>query len=261
MIKQLSLSLLASLLLATAAMADGMVGHAAPAGCTGGAFSGGYVGAAIGAGWQDTSNDNRTLGITVDGHDKGTTFGGYVGYNFQRCCCDRYVLGVEADINYLDSAASGHEIEFGPGGTETTTLTSKMDWFGTLRARAGIVVHDNWLLYATGGLAYARVDQSIYNDCVGCGNSSFNLGTFYQSNGETKYGWTLGGGVEFAHDEHWLFRAEALYLDLGTNERTYVIDTPIATATSVNRWDDQFWVARLGLTYRFGSRDEAVPLK
>ena len=40
-----------------------------------------------------------------------------------------------------------------------------MRWFGTVRARTGIVV-DNVLLYATGGLAYARFnsDLTVFED-------------------------------------------------------------------------------------------------
>lgn len=260
MIKQLSLSLLASLLLATAAMADGMVGHAAPAGCTGGAFSGGYVGAALGAAWQKEKTDLITVNAAAGGSDHDITFGGYAGYNFQRCD-SRLLIGIETDFNYIGTDASGREIELGGLAPETTTVTSRLDWFGTLRARVGIVVHDNVLLYGTGGLAYARVDQSIYDDCLNC-VYGFNQGTFYQSDSKTKVGWTLGGGAEIAHDDRWLLRAEALYVDLGDNDRTYTVTVPgFLPNNAETKWDDQFWVARLGLTYRFGSREEAVPLK
>ena len=77
-------------------------------------------------------------------------FGGYAGYNWQRCCSP-FVFGVETDINFLNTSPTGFDIEPAP---ETVSLKSKMDWFGTLRGRAGIVVHDSWLLYGTAGLAY-----------------------------------------------------------------------------------------------------------
>jgi outer membrane immunogenic protein len=258
-------TILAAVVLSAAssmAWADGMPTTASPVGqsCYGNNFAGAYIGAAVGVGWHESHVDNVTLGIPVGSEDRGGMFGGYVGYNFQRC--DRYVLGIEADLSYLDASARGTEVEYGPTGlTETTTLTSRMDFIGTLRARAGITIHDHILLYGTAGLAYAKLDQILSNDCVGCGNSVFNLGPFWQSDTENKFGWTVGGGIEVAHNSRWLFRAEALYMDLGSNDRTYVIDTPIATAVSTNRWDDQFWVARLGLTYRFGEREEVVPLK
>ena len=144
-----------------------------------------------------------------------------------------------------------------------------MDWFGTLRGRAGYVVHEDWLLYATGGLAYGQVDHKFSDNCVLCGNSPFNLGPFAQSNKDTKAGWTVGGGTEYVHDSHWRLRAEALYVDLGSETHTYApsnseaVSGGIETAApSVIKWDDQFWVARLGLTYAFGAPECCVvPLK
>ena len=47
-----------------------------------------------------------------------------------------------------------------------------MDWFGTLRGRAGVVVHDSWLLYGTAGLAYGEVDHTFGDNCVGCNAGS-----------------------------------------------------------------------------------------
>ena len=136
-----------------------------------------------------------------------------------------------------------------------------MDWFGTLRARAGVVVHQNWLLYATGGLAYAKIVHTLSDDCVGCGNSPFNLGPFTQSNRDMKMGWTVGGGTELLRGSHWRLRAEALYVDLGSKTHGYVVVDPVATATSVAKWDDQFWVVRLGVAYAFGASEAVVSLK
>ena len=76
----------------------------------------------------------------------------------------------------------------------------------------------SWLCdprYVTAGLAYARVKQTLNDDCVGCGNSPFNFGPFSQSNKEFKAGWTVGTGAEYLRDARWLFRAEVLYVDLG----------------------------------------------
>ena len=80
------------------------------------------------------------------------------------------------------------------------------------------MVHDNVLLYATAGLAYARVDHTLSDDCVGCGDP-INPPIWARSRSptsKTKVGWTIGGGGELLHDEHWVLRAEALYVDLGS---------------------------------------------
>ena len=49
------------------------------------------------------------------------------------------------------------------------------------------------------------------------------FGNFEQSNKDTKVGWTAGGGAEFLHDTHWLLRAEALFVDLGSETHSYSI--------------------------------------
>ena len=258
-------------LLGTNAWADGMVQHSAPAACCEAPFAGAYIGVALGYGQQRGEITNESVGAPTEGvtfkdTEGGFTFGGYAGYNWQRCCSP-FVFGVETDFNYLNTSPTGFDIETGPTGlVETVSLQSRMDWFGTLRARAGFVVHDNWLVYATGGVAYASVDHKFNDDCVLCSQFPTPLpsGTFGQSNKDTKAGWTVGGGTEFLHDSHWRLRAEALFIDLGSETHSYVIPVvggTVPTATAVAKWDDQFWVARVGLTYAFGDREQVVPLK
>ena len=282
MTRQLSIVALASVLsvLGTNAWADGMVQHAAPPPCCEASFAGAYFGAALGYGQQRGEITNETAGAPTSGvtfrdTDGGVTVGGYAGYNWQRCCSP-FVYGVETDINFLDTSPTSFDIEANPGsfGTETVSLQSRMDWFGTLRARAGVVVHDSWLLYATGGLAYGEVDHKFSDNCVDCSAppppvsiGPVNYGPFSQSNSDTKVGWTAGGGFEFLHDAHWVLRTEALFVDLGSETHSY---TPavcaaaigVSECTATAKWDDQFWVARVGLAYKFGGPECCVaPLK
>jgi outer membrane immunogenic protein len=137
-----------------------------------------------------------------------------------------------------------------------------MDWFGTLRGRLGFAVHNHLLLYGTGGLAYARTDHNFFEDCVSCQNNQ-DLGPISVSHTNTKAGWTVGGGGEFIHDERWLVRAEALYVDLGSETYDDTLFPPGGgSARVIANWDDQFWVARLGVAYKFGEREHhVVPLK
>lgn len=267
MTRQLSLTVIALGFLGTAAWADGMVQPAA-APCCEAPFAGAYIGAAIGYAQQRVEVTNETVGAPARGQtfadDEGSiTFGAYVGYNWQRCCSP-FVLGIEADFNYLDGSPTGRDIEPGPVATETTSLESNINWFGTLRGRAGYVVHDHFLLYATGGLAYANVDHKLSVVNLGVAQPPFtNLGSFSDSHDRTKVGWTVGGGAELLHDSNWLLRAEALYVDLGDNAEYWLITpTPGITANANDRWDDQFWVARIGIAYKFHGPDCcAAPLK
>jgi outer membrane immunogenic protein len=126
-----------------------------------------------------------------------------------------------------------------------------MDWFGTVRGRLGFVVHEHLLLYTSGGLAVGNVKHTLSDDCVGCGNSAFNLGTFSQSDTETKVGWTIGGGAELVHDSRWLFRAEAFFVDFGSSDHFYLITTPAGTGEASTKWKDEMWLGRIGAAYRF----------
>jgi outer membrane immunogenic protein len=271
MMRQLSLVALALVVsvLGTNARADGMVQHAAAPPCCEAPFAGAYFGAALGYGQQRGEILNETInaptsGVTFKDTDGGVTVGGYAGYNWQRCCSP-FVFGLETDINYLDTHPTSFDIESSPTGTDSASFKSRMDWFGTVRARAGVVVHDTWLLYGTGGLAYGEVEHTFSDNCVGCNSPLFpppGLGNFSQSNTDTKVGWTAGGGVEFLHDTHWLLRAEALFIDLGSETHSYSTPGPFGPATADLKWDDQFWVARVGLAYKFGDPGCCVvPLK
>ena len=42
--------------------------------------------------------------------------------------------------------------------------SQRIDWFGTVRARAGFTPVDRLLLYVTGGLAYGNVSYSAQTD-------------------------------------------------------------------------------------------------
>jgi outer membrane immunogenic protein len=278
MTRKLSLTILALGFLGTAAWADGMVQPAA-APCCEAPFAGAYIGAAVGYARQRVEVTNLAVtapaaGLKFDDDDSSFTFGGYIGYNWQRCCSP-FVFGIETDFNWQDTSPTAFDREPpGAGGfAETTSLESNINWFGTLRGRLGYVVHDHLLLYATGGLAYANVDHTLGDNCVGCGDpvavTPADFGAFSQSNDKTKVGWTLGGGAELLHDTHWVLRAEALYVDLGSETHSYTVQASPTSAsfaglstTTAARWDDNFWVARLGVAYKFDSPDCcAAPLK
>src|SRR5262249_24971580 len=112
---------------------------------------------------------------------KAPLYGGQVGYNHQ--FLQRFVGGFEADFHVARGATdltlnslTGNQIVPGfPGNSIFTNFAASetMRYFGTLRARLGWLPWDPVLLYATGGLAYARitsttvVTQTILGQCGG----------------------------------------------------------------------------------------------
>ena len=85
-----------------------------------------------------------------------------------------------------------------PGGA--LTCSADFDWTGSLRGRIGYAF-DPVLVYATGGLAVARVNANISN------------GGSYS---DTYAGWTVGAGIEAAVTEALSAKVEYTYADYGT---------------------------------------------
>ncbi len=219
-------------------------------------FTGAYLGVAVGYGQQrvevtDLNPAAPASGQTFKDSEGSVTFGGYTGYNWQYCAF--LLFGIETDFNFLNSSPTARDIEVFPVGTDVTTLESNMDWFGTLRGRVGYVVNDFLLLYGTGGLAYGKVDHKFNEGCVSC-QAGVVFGPIGISHSATKVGWTAGGGAEYIAIPHWLVRAEALYVDLGSSTYDDTLFPPGGgSARVIARWDDQFWIARLGLAYEFNA--------
>ncbi len=230
------------------ASADGM--NAAPVaaaatGCGTGPFNGFYVGAGLGYGRHDADIKDEIYGGSYGDDDSSFTGGAFWGYNYQ---CGRWLIGYESDINFLNTSAEDH--------VDTISLKSDIDWFGTSRIRLGLVSNERVLFYATGGLAYASVDHRF----------SDSFFSFSRSDDDNQFGWTIGGGVEFIHAGNWTVRAEGLWVDLGSETENYKVSSDSAYGCSqvcraTAKWEDDFWVARVGIAYKFGAREEVVPLK
>ena len=144
-----------------------------------------------------------------------------------------------------------------------------MQWFGTLRARLGFLPTNTLLLYATGGLAYGKVDESANVGLApGLSNSTGNFGFTYAcggiygsstcfagSNSRTSAGWTAGAGAEYEFIRNLTLKFEYLYVNLGGN--TFAIravnfaggSTP--SFLNVRLGDTAFNLARVGVNYRF----------
>jgi outer membrane immunogenic protein len=207
-------------------------------------WTGFYAGLNIGGSWgrQDTtlfSAAGATL-ATNSNHIDGIIGGGQIGYNWQ---VSQVVFGIEADFQGSGQKGDG-SFTFTPVGffaaapaTTTISYTDKLEWFGTVRGRVGYAF-DRWLPYVTGGWAYGHGELNVTNT-VGATTTSFSADKNYS-------GWTLGGGVEWAFDNHWSARAEYLYIDFGDGPAT----AASATLNLVSgRMTDN--IVRGAINYRF----------
>lgn len=174
-------------------------------------WTGFYIGANAGYMWGSGQDG-------INGLDpEGWLGGGQLGFNYQ--FGNNVVLGAEADFQGSDISDSGDIFDI--YGTR-----SKMDYFGTVRGRVGYAF-DNVLPYVTGGFAWGHNKVT---------DTDFDL-----SSENTHYGWTVGGGVEYALTNNWTVKAEYLYMDLG-QEYYDSIGEDVGLTSST---------ARLGVNYKF----------
>jgi outer membrane immunogenic protein len=202
-----------------------------------------------------------TTGIPV-GSQKGVIGGGQFGYNFQS---GRFVAGLEADIQGLSGRATGTSVTAvpvpGSAANATLTATNSVNWLGTVRARIGLAVVPNFLIYGTGGLAYGGVNSStgVNQDFLGELGEELGSATTSGNLSETRVGWTVGAGGEWMFTSNWSAKLEYLHYDLGSaNYGTPVSNfglTPttllytLGQSSSTNFRGD---IVRVGLNYKFG---------
>jgi outer membrane immunogenic protein len=191
-------------------------------------WTGFYIGGNLGGAWNSTRDDVYPTGCFVTAttcggpitnnvlrsdsvrlNGSGFTGGAQAGYNWQR---DRWVWGVEGDINYLginDGSSINRPVLAPLVGNFIHSETDKLGWFGTLRGRAGITVTPSFLLYGTGGLAFGGVKSAT------AVSFSTTADTYAGALDDTRVGWTLGVGGEWIVAPKWSIKAEYLYVDLG----------------------------------------------
>jgi len=164
---------------------------------------------------------------TVAGNENlnGFAGGAQIGYNWQ---VNNFVFGLEADFqgSSQKSSASGIDPVLG-----AWSASDRIRYFGTIRGRLG-VAQDRWLVYVTGGYAYQNVAIDV---------ATANFGGF--SDNQTKGGWTVGGGLEYAFAGPWTAGIEYLYLDSGNRDWT------LGGVTTSARVKNN--VVRAKLNYRF----------
>lgn len=148
--------------------------------------------------------------------------GGQVGCNQQ---WNQLVLGVEGDFNgtSLNNSQTTAFPAFANIGNpaftnaaHTEQVTDRLDWYSTVRARAGLA-YDQFLVYATGGVAFGNFQSNtavqfatfpvfpVYNGAQHFGSAS-----------TTRTGAVVGAGLEYAF-QNWSVKVEYLFIDFGSS--------------------------------------------
>lgn len=251
--------------MASGAVALIVVLAAAPASGADYSWTGIYLGLNAGGGFNNSSYTLTPTGafltdgfpatnpLREDSGDFGRaafTGGLQGGYNWQ---IQRFVFGPEVDFNY--NGVNETDIVNRPltppvAGNFIHHISHKLDWFGTVRGRAGFTIIPEWLVYVTGGLAYGHISSAT--------SALFSVGDdhYVGSHSTTRAGWTVGGGNEWAVTPNWSVKLEYLYMDLGTfsyrdrcvNCNALGFDPTLAYQTDIKTKEH---IVRFGLNYRF----------
>ena len=158
-----------------------------------------------------------------------------IGYNFQS---GNIVYGVEADFDLSSARKSSTTTTTTNGLGYTWSANTGIEVLGTARFRLGYAF-DRALLYATGGLAYAKVRDSYQGDT-----------TYNWTSTGWRAGYTVGGGVEYMFNKNWSVKGEGLFYDLGSKD--HITQGPGLGFAAVGIHDHMTGaVGRIGLNYLF----------
>jgi outer membrane immunogenic protein len=230
-------------------------------------WTGFYIGGTAGAGWTNADTSVSAVngpvalyfpadipGLNAIGSPSlsatNAIVGGKAGYNRQ---WGNFVAGVEGDISWLHFnktvATAGSPFLTFPFGTAAFTTTVSTNWLATIRPRIGYAI-DKALFYATGGVAIGDVKYS--NAYVGFSPLGLGLEFEQASASQTRVGWTVGAGIDYAITPHWVVSGEYLHVDLGSVSTSGLVTTggaPTATFNVSTKLRSD--IGRFGIAYKF----------
>lgn len=145
-----------------------------------------------------TPGDGYALGAD------GGLAGAEIGVDWQG---NRLVLGLAGEAGWMALDGSGTDPS-SPGGDTRTVFEG--GWYAAATGLAGLAF-DRLLLFAKGGAVYLDAEARTRDDCVA---SPCGAGTVNASADDDLFGWTAGGGAQFAVAEHWSVGAEYRYFHI-----------------------------------------------
>jgi outer membrane immunogenic protein len=240
------------------------VGAAVPASADNTTYNWGGLYLGANAGWSSVDYDQRWVfalggppvapGTTLDRSQDDAIVGGQIGIQHQ---FGTFVVGAEAA--YSSAAAFGDNwTDRRPANGSTFTSELKMDAIFTIGARLGWAPTTRWLLFINGGYATAQVNQRLRN-AAGVEQTDLNTSARHD-------GWYLGGGVEYALTPNWILGLEYQHIDLDTAQHCRGPRVSAGTCLgagddTTSRIDADVDIVRARISYKFGRRVEAAPLK
>ncbi len=212
-------------------------------------WTGFYLGGELGGGWEReqitivTNNPGAAFppGTVLNPvPDSGVLGGVYGGFNYQ---VSNFVFGIDGD--YTWAGLRGTAIDVSAVNGDTAHESSSVDWVATVTGRLGYAVNSNWLVFAKSGWAWAHFNAtSVTNTPAGA-----LAGT--TTSGDTRDGWTVGGGVEWRFLAHWSAKLEYDYINFNTATFSVTDATPAGVSSPLRSAVTSLSMVKGGLAYRF----------
>jgi outer membrane immunogenic protein len=223
-------------------------------------WTGFYIGVNVGGAFRANNRDDfanavffggaAPLGGFVAANNNNDTgrflVGGQAGVNWQ---INNFVLGIEGDGDALLGGNTNRIAGFVGNNSSTT------GFFGTVRGRGGIAF-DRFLVYGTGGVAFGSNQNNWGNTFLGTvGGAPAIFTANNQTN--TRVGYAVGGGVEYAFLNNLSVKVEYLFVDLGRTNLAFAAPG-VGAGFAINH-REQDHVIRAGLNYKFNWGFGAAP--
>lgn len=219
-------------------------------------WTGIYIGAHLGGGWARKEesalpfrNAGSTISLAPTSFDLGGWLGGgQVGANYQS---GSWVLGIEAQASWArltgSSACSSTVALAGATTVFAADCSAKVYNLGTIAGRLGFAL-DHLLIYGKAGAAWTDDKYNIVTPTAG-------LPLVFGAN-ETRWGWMLGAGLEYAFTDAWSAKVEYNYMNFGSRGIRFSDTTGLVFVdTSISQHSS---VVKIGINYRLGVSPIAI---
>jgi outer membrane immunogenic protein len=205
-------------------------------------WTGFYIGGNLGAAWAQRTVTDAFGNSFTRSSDARFMGGGQLGYNWQ---INNFVLGVEGDIDGVASNDNRSGAVFINGAGPFVVSAGDGRWVATLAARFGWAI-DHVLLYGKAGGGWIGNNNGITVTNLATGT------TFGSAGGNnTRGGWLLGGGVEWAISNNWSIKGEYDYIGLGSRNVAVPVVLPGGVVDTIGSANRNVQLVKFGFNYSF----------
>ena len=209
-------------------------------------WAGTYFGLHVGYAWADVDTDAFLVNGDRAGHVTRDEDGGFFGFNlgYNVLVGANFLVGVEGDFSL--GVINGDAVACTPA-VGCARAEGETNYVGTVRGRVGYV-GGNWLIYATGGVAFKHTDNHRF---ITASQAAPALVGRLDTDSDTDTGWVVGGGVEWGFAPNWSMRLEYQRLQFDDVDRRFDY-FGFPGATRLTESEVAIDTVRIGLTYRIG---------